>query len=282
MTRLASVVADGNPGVAVVSDDGDTAQVTTEAADLGAALAGDRFDEVVVAARSARPRPAGELGWRPTVPVPHKILCVGLNYRSHVEESVSTASAAGHPTIFVRVPSAQVGHLEAVVAPDASNSFDYEGEVAVVIGRRGRHIRADDALDHVLGLTPFMDGSVREFQRHSSQFTPGKNFDRSGSFGPWLTTLDEIDDLDSVTVTTTVDGEQLQRAPLADLITPIPELIAYCSTFTTLEPGDVIATGTPGGVGAARDPQRFLRPGMTVEVDVSGVGTLRNPVVAES
>ncbi len=279
MVRLASFELDGRPAFGVISDDG--------AHDLSGGPHGDLVAAVAAGddlARRAATIPAtslDELTWLPPIPRPARILCVGLNYRNHVEESASIASAADLPTIFTRFPSSMVGHGRPVVAPAASDTFDYEGEVAVVIGHGGRHIDPAVALDHVLGLTPFMDGSVREFQHHTSQFTPGKNFDDSGSFGPWITTLEEIDDLRAVTVTTRVDGEQVQHAPVADLITPIADVIAYCSTFTRLEPGDVIATGTPGGVGVARDPQLFLRSGMTVEVEVSSVGTLSNPVVAE-
>lgn len=279
MTRFASFELDGRPGFGVVSDDGVHDLSGGPHADLVSALASG--DDLAHRATTIPATPLTRLTWSPPIPRPSKILCVGLNYRTHVEESVSIAPAAALPTIFVRFPSSHVGHGQSVVAPAASDTFDYEGEVAVVVGRRGRHIAPDDALDHVLGLTPFMDGSIREFQRHTSQFTPGKNFDASGAYGPWITTLDEIDDLGAVTVTTRVDGEQVQHAPLTDLITPIPEIVAYCSTFATLEPGDVIATGTPGGVGVARDPQLFLRPGMTVEVEVSSVGALVNPVVAE-
>lgn len=281
MTRLASVEHDGVPAVAVVSGDGTEVRLSHAVPDLGSALDTGSLDEVVADARSSAPLPVGAVTWRPPVPMPSKVLCVGLNYRTHVAESASIASPSGHPTVFLRLPSSHVGHLQPLVAPAASDSFDYEGEVGVVIGRTGRRIAARDALDHVLGLTPFNDGSVREFQRHTSQFTPGKNFDRSGAYGPWITTLDEIDDLEAVTVTTRVDGAQVQHASLADLITSIPDLIEYCSAFATLLPGDVIATGTPGGVGFARDPQLLLRPGMTIEVEVSGVGTLVNRVVGD-
>lgn len=279
MTRFASFELDGRSAFGVITDEGAHDLSGGPHGDLIAAITSG--DDLPQWATTIPVTPLDELTWVPPVPRPSKILCVGLNYRTHVEESASIASAADLPTIFVRFPSSHVGHRQPVVAPAASDTFDYEGEVAVVIGRAGRHIDAADALDHVLGLTPFMDGSVREFQRHTSQFTPGKNFDHSGSYGPWITTLDEIGELDAVTVTTRVDGEELQHAPLGDLITPIPEVIAYCSAFTTLEPGDVIATGTPGGVGVARTPPRFLRPGMTVEVEISSVGTLNNPVVAE-
>ncbi|MEM8904018.1 MAG: fumarylacetoacetate hydrolase family protein [Actinomycetota bacterium] len=278
MVRIASFELDGRSAFGVVTDDG--------VHDLSGGPADDLVDAVTSGddlARRAGTVPtvdAAAIAWLPPVPNPARILCVGLNYRDHAEESATIAPSGDRPTIFTRFASSVVGHERPLLAPTASDTFDYEGEVVVVIGRRGRNIAVDEALDHVLGLTPFMDGSVREFQRHTSQFTPGKNFDDSGASGPWITTLDEIDDLDAVTVTTRVDGEVRQHAPLGDLITPIPEIIAYCSSFTTLEPGDVIATGTPGGVGVARDPALFLRPGMTVEVEVSAVGTLHNPVVA--
>ncbi|MEO1062841.1 MAG: fumarylacetoacetate hydrolase family protein [Actinomycetota bacterium] len=279
MTRLASFELDGRAAFGVVTDDGLHDLSGGPHGDLVAAItSGDDLDAW---ATTIPPIPLDAVDWLPPIERPSRVLCVGLNYRDHVAESASIAPAAALPTIFTRFASSHVGHLRPIVAPAASRTFDYEGEIALVVGRSGRHIDRDDALDHVLGLTPFMDGSVREFQRHTSQFTPGKNFDASGSYGPWITTLDEIGDLDAVTVTTRIDGEQVQHAPLADLITPIADVIAYCSTFTTLDVGDVIATGTPGGVGVARDPQLFLRPGMTVEVEVSSVGTLVNPVVAE-
>jgi 2-keto-4-pentenoate hydratase/2-oxohepta-3-ene-1,7-dioic acid hydratase in catechol pathway len=219
--------------------------------------------------------------WLPPVVAPAKILCIGVNYHAHREE-MGRGDDAPHPTVFVRWPSSLVGHGQPVVRPLESEAFDYEGELAVVIGRRGRRIAVADALDHVAGYSCFLDGSVRDWQRHTTQFTAGKNFDRSGAFGPWIVTADEVPDPGVLHLRTTVDGEVLQDSGTDLLIASVPELIAYCSTFATLEPGDVIATGTPGGVGSARTPPRWLRPGESVEVTISGIGTLANPVRDET
>jgi 2-keto-4-pentenoate hydratase/2-oxohepta-3-ene-1,7-dioic acid hydratase in catechol pathway len=213
------------------------------------------------------------------VPAPARILCVGLNYHDHRAESAARV-VSEHPTFFTRYVSSLVPAGEPLVRPSASDAFDYEGELAVVIGRPGRAISVGDALDHVGGYSGFQDGSIRDFQRHSSQFTAGKNFDRTGSFGPWVVTPDELD-LGAAELTTTVNGQVLQHAPIKDMIHSVAELIAYASIWTTLGPGDVIATGTPGGVGYARNPPILLRPGDTVEVTITGIGTLSNPVVAE-
>lgn len=215
----------------------------------------------------------------PPVPDPARICCIGLNYAAHRAETGRTPTE--HPTVFVRFPSSLVGHRQPLVRPAVSASFDWEGELAVVIGRPGRHISEADAWDHVAGYSCFDDGSVRDYQAHTSQFTPGKNFDASGSFGPWLVTADEVPDPTALGLRTLVDGVVVQEATTDLLLFPIPRLIAYLSTFTTLEPGDVIATGTPAGVGWRRDPPHFLQPGNVVEVDISGVGRLVNPVVAE-
>ena len=212
------------------------------------------------------------------IPAPAKILCVGLNYQDHRAESA--APAGSHPTIFTRYASSLVAPGQPLVRPAASDVFDYEGELAVVIGQRCRAVDVGDALHVVAGYSCFQDGSVRDYQRHSSQFIPGKNFDRSGSFGPSIITPDEFDAA-TATLTTTLNGQKVQHAPISDMIYSVAELIAYCSIWTTLEPGDVIATGTPGGVGYARKPPLLLQPGDTVEVSITGVGTLTNPVIAE-
>ena len=213
------------------------------------------------------------------IPNPARILCVGLNYHDHRAESAAKVTSE-HPTFFTRYVSSLVPDGVALERPKASDVFDYEGELAVVIGRPGRAIAVADAMDHVGAYACFMDGSVRDYQRHSSQFTAGKNFERSGSFGPLLVTPDELD-LSAAELRTTVNGQEVQHAPLKDMIHSVAELIAYASIWTTLEPGDVIATGTPGGVGYARTPPLLLRPGDTVEVTIDGVGTLTNPVIAE-
>lgn len=233
-----------------------------------------------VARRSTRIA-LSDLVWLPPIPDPRRILCVGLNYPEHAAESDQGRDApAEFPVIFTRFGSSIVGHGSPIVQPAASTSFDYEGELAVVIGATARAVPAADALQVVAGYSCFMDGTLRDFQRHTSQFIPGKNFDRSGSFGPWIVTSDDFDH-DAAVLTTRVNGETLQQARITEMLHPIASLIAYCSTFTTLEPGDVIATGTPGGVGYARRPQRWLVPGDEVEVEVSCIGTLRNAVVAE-
>jgi 2-keto-4-pentenoate hydratase/2-oxohepta-3-ene-1,7-dioic acid hydratase in catechol pathway len=218
---------------------------------------------------------------QPPVPDPARIICVGVNYAEHAAESDRAAEPAGHAVLFTRFASSLVGHGQPIVRPAASTAFDYEGELAVVIGRPARGIRREEALEAVAGYSCFMDGTLRDFQRHTSQFTPGKNFDRSGAWGPWIVTADEVGDPAGLELTTTVDGEVRQHAMTSQLIHDIPSLVAYCSSFTTLEPGDVISTGTPGGVGYARTPPLFLEPGAEVRVAISRIGTLANTVVDE-
>ena len=208
-----------------------------------------------------------------------RIFCIGINYRSHRDEMGRDAS--DHPTIFVRFPSSLVGHGAPLLRPRASDRFDYEGELAVVIGRAGRRISRERALDHVAGYSCFNDGSIRDYQRHTSQFTAGKNFDRSGSFGPWLATADEVGDPSTLTLTTRLNGEVMQYSTTDLLIFDVADIIVYLSEFTELRPGDIIATGTPGGVGVARDPAVFMQPGDTIEVDISGVGLLCNEIAQE-
>lgn len=215
----------------------------------------------------------------PPIPDPARILCVGLNYVSHVEET--GRQQAEHPTIFTRWPSSLVADGAALICPRESDRFDFEGELAVVIGKGGRRIAAADAASHIAGYAIFNDGSVRDWQRHTTQFTPGKNFFASGSFGPALVTADEIDDLGSQRVQTRLNGQLVQDQPISDMIFDIATIIAYCSTFTPLEPGDVIATGTPGGVGAARTPPLFMKAGDQVEVSIGVLGTLSNAVVGD-
>ena len=210
---------------------------------------------------------------------PDKIICVGMNYRDHVVEVGRTVTE--QPSLFASFAGSQVGHLQPMVKPHVSDQFDYEGEVAVVIGKAGRHIREADALHHVAGYAAYNEGSVRDWQRHTTQFLAGKTFARTGAFGPWLVTTDEIPDPTQLTLETRLNGAIVQSATTDQLITSIPELIAYCSTILPLLPGDVIVSGTPGGVGSKRNPPLFLKPGDIVEVEVSGVGVLRNPVIAE-
>jgi len=215
----------------------------------------------------------------PPIPSPDKILCVGLNYLSHIEET--GRDKPKHPSIFTRYPSSLVGHQTPLVRPQASDEFDYEGELAVIIGKPGRHIDEASAMDHIAGYTCMNEGSIRDYQIHTTQFWPGKSFESSGSIGPWIVTADEVGDITKQTLTTRVDGNVVQHTGLDDLAISIPEMIAYISTVTTLQPGDVIATGTPGGVGKFRKPQLYLQPGMEVEVEITGIGMLRNGIINE-
>jgi len=247
--------------------------------DLGSLLRAGRLDELPHSVVSEGVGIAG-IRYEPVIPNPGKILCVGVNYRPHVEEMGREIPA--EPLVFVRFADSLVGHRAPLERPRVSTQYDYEGELAVVIGRRARYVSAAEAEDYIAGYSPFMDGSVRDWQRHTSQFTAGKNFPASGAFGPALVSRDEIDDVTALTLTTRVNGDVLQRGRIAELIFDIPRLVEYCSTFTTLMPGDVIVTGTPGGVGAARQPPRWLEPGDEVEVDLGPLGCLSNTVADET
>lgn len=215
----------------------------------------------------------------PPVLKPTKILCIGVNYKKHVFEMGRELPA--RPWIFVRFADSFVGHGADMIRPAVSENYDFEGELAVVIGRSAHRVPAASAMDYVAGYCCLNDGSIRDYQRHSSQFTAGKNFLCSGSMGPWLVTKDEIADVENMQLETRLNGELMQASSTGDLIFDIPALIEYCSTFTRLEPGDVIATGTPGGVGAARTPPVWMKPGDTIEVSVSQIGVLRNTIADE-
>jgi 2-keto-4-pentenoate hydratase/2-oxohepta-3-ene-1,7-dioic acid hydratase in catechol pathway len=224
--------------------------------------------------------PLGEVTLLPPLLQPGKIVCVGLNYASHAAET--GAQLPDFPVLFPRWPNSLVGHGGALVVPSVSEQLDYEGELVAVIGRGGRHIPRDAALGHVFGYPIFNDASVRDVQFRTSQFTPGKTFDGTGGFGPELVTADELPPGGAgLRLTTTVGEEVLQDATTDQMLFDVAHLVHLVSGVMTLDPGDVIVTGTPEGVGAARTPQRWLRPGETVEVTIEGIGTLRNAVVAE-
>lgn len=206
-----------------------------------------------------------------------KIICVGVNYREHAGEI--SADAPQNPILFVRSLDSVVPHGHAVILPRVSSTFDYEGEIAVVIGREGRHVPVDDAKGYIFGYSCFLDGSVREYQRHS--LMTGKNFLRSGAMGPWIVTADEVGD-SNLLLQTRLNGVVVQTALQNQMIFSIAEVISYCSRWTMLKPGDVIAMGTPGGVGSRRDPPLWLKDGDTIEVEVDGVGRLVNRVAAET
>ena len=215
----------------------------------------------------------------PVIPNPDKIICVGLNYHAHIKETGREETP--NPVLFARYAGSQIGHNQPLIKPLESDKFDYEGEVAVIIGKEGRRISEADALDYVAGYAPYNDGSVRDWQKHTHQFMPGKTFAGTGGFGPWMVTADEIEDHTKMRLQTRLNGETVQDTTLDMLVCSIPRLISYCSTILPLLPGDVIVSGTPGGVGARRNPPLFMKDGDVCEVEVSGVGILRNPVQAE-
>lgn len=213
------------------------------------------------------------------LPNPGKIVGIGMNYLAHTAELKRKQPVA--PSLFARFPDSVVGHDRPIIRPAVSEQFDFEGELAIVIGRTARHVRAGDAFDYICGYSCFLDGSVRDYQYRTSQFTAGKNFHLSGAFGPWLVTADEIDDPEALRIRTRVSGEVMQDGNTRDMVFGIGEIVEYLSAIFPLEPGDVIATGTPSGVGAGREPPRWLVPGDVVEVEIEGIGVLRNEVVAE-
>lgn len=222
------------------------------------------------------PVPAASTQALPVIPNPGKIICVGLNYKSHVAETKRDDSK--YPSLFVRFTDTLAAQGDTVLKPSFSERFDWEGELAVVIGKTARNATQADAYEHVAGYACFNDITVRDWQRHTHQWTPGKNFPGTGPLGPWLVTRDEVPDLGALTLETRVNGQVMQRASVGDLIFTIPVLIEYISRFTTLNPGDVIATGTPGGVGDRREPPVYMKAGDVTEVEITGLGILRNPI----
>ncbi|WER50348.1 fumarylacetoacetate hydrolase family protein [Cupriavidus sp. WKF15] len=250
-------------------------------ADLGAALRRDGVDALKDAAvKSDADFALQDIdAYRPVVADPDKILCAGLNYDEHVQETKKQRT--DRPTIFMRVAASQVGHQQPILLPPESDRLDYEGEIAIVIGTGGRRISEDRAFQHIAGFACYNDGSIRDWQLHTSQWGPGKNFEATGAFGPTLVTSDEIGENEVLTLETRLNGNVMQRATTDMLIFSIPTLIAYCSSFVTLAPGDVIVTGTPGGVGAKRNPPVFMKDGDVVEIEVSKLGVLSNPIRAE-
>ncbi|KND18201.1 5-oxopent-3-ene-1,2,5-tricarboxylate decarboxylase [Pannonibacter phragmitetus] len=247
--------------------------------DLRSVLEAGALQSLETAAAAFSPLDPASVTLLPPVPRPDKILCIGLNYMTHIQETGRERPAK--PSIFTRYPSSLVGHGVPLIRPRVSDWFDFEGELAVVIGKAGRAISAADAAGHIAGYTCFNDGSIRDFQRHTTQFWAGKNFDRSGSVGPWLVTADELADPEAQHMTTRLNGEVVQSTPISDLAFSIPALIEYLSTVTELLPGDVIATGTPSGVGLFREPKLFMKPGDRIEVEITGIGTLANMIQAE-
>ena len=285
--RLATYALDGVQKYGAVLDGG--------IVDLSARFAGEfpTLREVIAAgalarlaedaARRAPDHALEAVTWLPPIPQPEKIICIGVNYPDRNAEYKDGQDAPKYPSMFMRTPRSFVGHLTPLVRPRASAQLDYEGEVALIIGKSGRHIAQSAALNHVAAVTLCNEGSVRDWLRHAKfNVTQGKNFDSSGSLGPWLVPYTQESQIADIRLTTRVNGEIRQDDRTSRLIFPFRYLINYISTFTTLVPGDVIVTGTPTGAGARFDPPRYLKPGDVVEVEADGIGTLRNGVVDEA
>lgn len=247
--------------------------------DLNALLAGgDHALRAVRRASELNGRELSESEYGPASPAPPRVLCFGVNYVEHALEGGRPPTT--WPEVFVRGAGSVAPPFGDLVKPALSERFDYEGELALVVGKGGRYIRAKDAIDALAGYTVLMDGSAREWQRAASQWTPGKNFDATMPIGPEIVTTDEVDVSDAQ-LTTTLNGKVMQSARTSQMIFNIAETVEYVSSFTTLKPGDVIATGTPGGVGFARQPPVWLQPGDLLEIEIEGLGKLANKVVAE-
>jgi 2-keto-4-pentenoate hydratase/2-oxohepta-3-ene-1,7-dioic acid hydratase in catechol pathway len=281
MKLVSYVKPDGEAGYGVISGDGvvDLASRLEGAPTLRRFLQTGALKGAAALADEPPDFALADITFAPVIPNPDKVICIGLNYAEHVRETGRTITEK--PALFPRYAGCQVGHLQPMIKPAVSDEFDYEGELAVIIGIEGRHITAENALAHVAGYACYNDGSIRDWQRHTSQFLPGKNFVGTGSFGPWMVTADEIPDPSRLTLETRLNGKIVQESGTDQMITPVPQLIAYISTFLKLLPGDVIVTGTPAGVGMKRTPPLWMKPGDTVEVEISSIGVLRNTVVAE-
>lgn len=249
-------------------------------ADLKAVIVARALEQTAREARGSRPDYTLEqITFEPVIGEPSKLICIGVNYESHREE-IGMAKLP-YPTVFIRWPDAQVGHLGTMTKPKDSEHFDYEGELALVLSKPGRYIKESAAASYIAGYSCYNDGSIRDFQKHSTQFTAGKNFPATAAFGPYLVTPDEVGPLANLKIQTRLNGQTVQSTVLGDMTFSPTQLISYVSGFTQLNAGDVIITGTPGGVGWVRKPNLWMKPGDVVEVEIDRVGLLRNTIAAE-
>jgi 2-keto-4-pentenoate hydratase/2-oxohepta-3-ene-1,7-dioic acid hydratase in catechol pathway len=277
--KLMCYRVNGNAALGAVNGDA-VIDVSAAAASLSAALRPDGQDAIRKALDGAKTRHALD-DVEPLLPLEPatRVFCVGQNYVEHIREM--NLELPEYPSIFMRTHASFSPHGADIVKPAVSDEYDYEGELTVVMGSEARHVAETDALDHVAGYTIMNEGSVRDWQRRVAQVTPGKNWERSGALGPWIATADEIPDPAALTLETRVDGEVRQHTSTGDMVFSVPYLISYISTFCRLMPGDMISTGSPSGAAAGFKPPRWLKPGETLEIEISGIGTLRNKVVAE-
>jgi 2-keto-4-pentenoate hydratase/2-oxohepta-3-ene-1,7-dioic acid hydratase in catechol pathway len=277
--KLASYIVDDKPTYGVVVGDGIvTLNERLMYGTLRDALAAEALDDIRQVTQGAQPdHKLADVRFLPAIPNPNKILCAGINYRSHAAETGRDIPTK--PSMFARFVDTLVGHDGEMVRPKISKCFDFEGELAIVMGRAGRNIKPEHALEYVAGYTCFVDGSVRDYQKIS--VTSGKNFPATGPLGPWIVTTDEIPDPGHLTLTTRLNGKEVQHSGTDMLIHSVPAIVAFCSEFTALSPGDIIATGTPDGVGHRRTPPLWMKAGDVLEVEISGIGVLRTSVVDE-
>lgn len=274
--RFISYLHEGKPGWGVI-DGAHVLDLNGHEPALKDAIGKGNLPASLEAAVSRKTVALNDVVFLPPIPDPRRILCIGQNYVAHRTEMGGATTA--HPLIFTRYPSSISGHEQDLVKPRESDRYDFEGELAVIIGKPGRRIHPDRALDHIAGYSCFMDGTARDYQVHTTQYIPGKNFDASGSCGPWMIPATEMPDPNAgYRLETRLNGNTVQATTTDLMIFSVPVLLAYLSTFTTLEPGDVIATGTPGGVGYKRKPQLFMSPGDRIEVELEGIGTLGNTI----
>jgi 2-keto-4-pentenoate hydratase/2-oxohepta-3-ene-1,7-dioic acid hydratase in catechol pathway len=278
--KLVSYIADGAEDFGVVSGDGVIGMRRRLGyPSLRHALLPEGLDTMRKAAAGVAPdHRLADIHFLPVIPNPDKVICAGINYRAHAAET--GRELPQQPSMFARLTDTLVGHEGAMIRPKISTHFDFEGELTIVIGRPGRYIRKEDALDHVAGYTIMVDGSVRDYQKFS--VTSGKNFPGTGPLGPWIVTTDECPDPHKLTLTTRLNGQVMQHSGTDILIHDVPALIAFVSNFTPLAPGDLIATGTPEGVGHRRNPPLWMKAGDVLEVEISGIGILRNRIVDEA
>jgi 2-keto-4-pentenoate hydratase/2-oxohepta-3-ene-1,7-dioic acid hydratase in catechol pathway len=284
--RLVSYLAGGTPGYGVAVEGGIvdlTKRIGTRFPDMRSLIAGDGLEPARTAsAGQAIDYALTDVALLSPVPAPEKLWCIGVNYKDRNAEYKDNSDLPKYPSLFVRNPSSVVGSGQPIEKPKISEQLDYEGELVIVIGKQGRHISRENAYQHIFGMTLCNEGSVRDWLHHGKfNVTQGKNFDRSGSVGPWIVTADELDPRGPHDILTRVNGELRQQDSTERLMFPFDFLIAYLSTFATLKPGDMIATGTPTGAGARFDPPRWLKPGDVVEVESTAIGILRNTVVDE-
>ena len=278
--RLARVSKDGKTGLASQSDGSITVVWNKTLADLDGQIADGSLEAAGAKAAAGEQVDEAALTFLPPVVKPSKIICLGLNYRDHAEES--GLGIPEFPVLFARFASSLIGHGAPIILPEVSEQLDWEAELVVVLSKGGKNIAKDKALDHVAGYSVFNDASIRDYQLRTPQWTAGKNFDDTGAFGPWLVLPDEVPaGAAGLKIECRVNGDVMQSSNTGNLIFTVADTIHLLSTFMTLEPGDVLVMGTPGGVGVARNPQVWMKAGDMCEVEIEGIGLLRNPIVAE-